>query len=89
VILTKSFFGQGLGNLFSGMFGGLPGAGATMGTVLNIKAGGKTALSGVVRVVILLVVILWAADLTSQIPLAVLAGIAFKVGLDIIDWEFF
>jgi SulP family sulfate permease len=85
---NKELFGQGLGNLFSGMFGGLPGAGATMGTVLNIKAGGKTALSGVVRVAILLVVILWAADLTSQIPLAVLAGIAFKVGLDIIDWSF-
>jgi SulP family sulfate permease len=85
---NKELLGQGLGNLFSGMFGGLPGAGATMGTVLNIKTGGKTALSGLVRVFILIIVILWAADLTAQIPLAVLAGIAFKVGFDIIDWSF-
>jgi SulP family sulfate permease len=85
---NKELLGQGLGNLFSGMFGGLPGAGATMGTVLNIKTGGKTALSGLVRVLILIIVILWAADLTAQIPLAVLAGIAFKVGFDIIDWSF-
>jgi SulP family sulfate permease len=85
---NKELFGQGLGNLASGMFGGLPGAGATMGTVLNIKAGGQTALSGLIRAFILLIVILWAADLTAQIPLAVLAGIAFKVGFDIIDWGF-
>ncbi len=84
----KELFGQGLGNLASGLFGGIPGAGATMGTVVNIQAGGRTALSGVVRALLLLVVVLWLADLTAQIPLAVLAGIAFKVGLDIIDWSF-
>lgn len=85
---NKELVGQGVGNLFSGMFGGLPGAGATMGTVLNIKTGGRTALSGLIRAVILMVVVLWAAELTAQIPLAVLAGIAMKVGLDIIDWGF-
>lgn len=85
---NKELVGQGIGNLFSGLFGGLPGAGATMGTVLNIKTGGRTALSGLVRAGILLVVVLWAADLTAQIPLAVLAGIAMKVGFDIIDWDF-
>ncbi|MDJ0581282.1 SulP family inorganic anion transporter [Crocosphaera sp.] len=84
----KELIGQGIGNLVSGLCGGLPGAGATMGTVVNIQAGGRTALSGLSRAFILLVVVLWAAPLTQNIPLAVLAGIAFKVGIDIIDWKF-
>lgn len=84
----KELLGQGLGNVMSGLFGGLPGAGATMGTVVNIQAGARTALSSLIRAAILLVVVLWAAGLTALIPLAVLAGIALKVGLDIIDWKF-
>lgn len=84
----KELIGQGIGNLVSGLFGGLPGAGATMGTVVNIQAGGRTCLSGMVHAVILLVVILWAAPLTAPIPTAVLAGILIKVGIDIIDWNF-
>ncbi|KAI9134415.1 SulP family inorganic anion transporter [Acaryochloris sp. CCMEE 5410] len=85
---NKELIGQGLGNLFSGMFGGIAGAGATMGTVVNIQTGGKTALSGLTRAGVLLVVILGAAKLAATIPLAVLAGIALKVGIDIIDWAF-
>jgi len=85
---NKELVGQGLANIASGLFGGLPGAGATMGTVVNIQAGGRSALSGVVRAVILMLVILLAAPLVSTIPLAVLAGIALKVGIDIIDWDF-
>jgi SulP family sulfate permease len=84
----KELIGQGIGNVMSGLFGGLPGAGATMGTVVSIQSGARTALSGLVRAAILLVIVLWAADLTASIPLAVLAGIAFKVGIDIIDWGF-
>jgi len=84
----KELIGQGIGNIMSGLFGGLPGAGATMGTVVSIQAGARTALSGLIRAGILLIVIMWAADLTSVIPLAVLAGIALKVGIDIIDWSF-
>ena len=71
-----------------GLFGGIAGAGATMGTVVNIQTGGRTALSGLVRASVLLVVILGAANLAATIPLAVLAGIALKVGIDIIDWDF-
>ena len=85
---NKELVGQGIANIMSGLFGGLPGAGATMGTVVNIKAGGKTALSGLARAVILLVVVLGASRLTQHIPLAVLAGIIIKVGIDIIDWGF-
>jgi sulfate permease, SulP family len=85
---NKELIGQGLGNLASGLFGGIPGAGATMGTVVNIQTGARSALSGIARALILMIVVLWAAGLTAQIPLAVLAGIALKVGLDIIDWSF-
>ncbi|MEM8806747.1 MAG: SulP family inorganic anion transporter [Cyanobacteria bacterium P01_G01_bin.38] len=85
---NKELIGQGLGNLMSGLFGGIAGAGATMGTVVNIQAGGRTALSGLTRAFVLLVVILGAANLAATIPLAVLAGIALKVGIDIIDWDF-
>lgn len=85
---NKELIGQGIGNLVSGLCGGIAGAGATMGTVVNIQAGGRTALSGLTRAFILLIVVLWAAPLTQNIPLAVLAGIALKVGIDIIDWDF-
>jgi SulP family sulfate permease len=84
----KELVGQGIGNVMSGLFGGLPGAGATMGTVVAIQAGARSALAGLVRVAILIVVVLWAAGLTAVIPLAVLAGIALKVGINIIDWGF-
>ncbi|WP_026374611.1 SulP family inorganic anion transporter [Aestuariibacter salexigens] len=84
----KELIGQGIGNIFSGLFGGLPGAGATMGTVVNIQSGARTALSGVVRVVVLIIAVFGAAQLLESIPLAVLAGIAIKVGLDILDWSF-
>jgi len=85
---NKELIGQGLGNLVSGLCGGIAGAGATMGTVVNIQTGARTALSGLTRAFILLVVILGAASLTAWIPMAVLAGIALKVGIDIIDWGF-
>jgi SulP family sulfate permease len=84
----KELVGQGIGNLMSGLFGGLAGAGATMGTVVNIQAGARTALSGITRAIVLLIVVLWAGGLTASIPLAVLAGIALKVGINIIDWGF-
>jgi SulP family sulfate permease len=85
---NRELMGQGIGNVVSGLFGGLPGAGATMGTVVNIQAGARSALSGIVRALILLVVVLGAARLTENIPLAVLAGIALKVGINILDWSF-
>ena len=85
---NKELIGQGLANVVSGLFGAMPGAGATMGTVVNIQSGGRTALSGIFRAMVLMLVVLLAAPLASRIPLAVLAGIAVKVGIDIIDWDF-
>ena len=84
----KESIGQGIGNIVSGICGGLPGAGATMGTVVNIQTGATSALSGLTRALVLLVVVLGAAKLTEPIPMAVLAGIALKVGIDILDWSF-
>ncbi|PSO66849.1 MAG: sodium-independent anion transporter [Cyanobacteria bacterium QH_8_48_120] len=85
---NKELIGQGIGNFASGLCGGIAGAGATMGTVVNIQTGGTTALSGLTRALILFVIVIWAAPLLQSIPLAVLAGIALKVGIDIIDWGF-
>ena len=85
---NKELMGQGLGNLVAGLFGGIAGAGATMGTVVNIQAGGRSALSGIARALVLMLVILAGSGLAAQIPLAVLAGIALKVGFDIVDWGF-
>ncbi len=84
----RELIGQGIGNLLSGLFGGLPGAGATMRTVINVKTGGKTPISGMVHALVLLIIVLKAGGLTANIPHAVLAGILIKVGIDIIDWRF-
>jgi SulP family sulfate permease len=84
----KELIGQGIANTVAGLFGALPGAGATMRTAINIRAGGKTALSGIVHSITLLVVLLWAGDYAQYIPHTVLAGMLIKVGLDIIDWRF-
>ncbi|MFC5078700.1 Bicarbonate transporter BicA [Vibrio thalassae] len=84
----KELRGQGLANLVAGLFGALPGAGATMGTVTNIQVGARSPLSGVVRALVLALVVLVASELTEPIPMAVLAGIAVYVGFNILDWSF-
>lgn len=84
----KELIGQGIANAIAGFFGALPGAGATMRTAINIRAGGKTVLSGIIHSITLLIVILWAGEYAQYIPHTVLAGMLIKVGLDIIDWRF-
>ncbi len=84
----KELIGQGIGNCICGLFGGLPGAGATMRTVTNVQAGGRTPLSGMIHAGVLLVITLGAGPVTTVIPHAVLAGLLLKVGMDIIDWSF-
>jgi SulP family sulfate permease len=85
---NRELIGQGIGNMAAGLFGGIPGAGATMRSVANIRSGGRTPLSGALHAVILLGVLLGLGPLAEKIPLAVLGGILFKVGIDIIDWRF-
>ena len=85
---NRELIGQGIGNMASGFFGGLPGAGATMRSVANIRTGGRTPLSGMFMAVVLLGTLLGLGPLAEKIPLAVLAGLLIKVGFDIIDWRF-
>ncbi len=85
---NKELIGQGIGNTFAGLIGGIAGAGATMRTVVNIRSGGKYNLSGMIHALVLLAIVLGLSPLASQIPHAVLAGILVKVGLDIIDWSY-
>ncbi len=84
----KELRGQGIANMISGLFGALPGAGATMGTVTNIQVGARSPASGMVRALVLALVVLVAGGLTEPIPMAVLAGIAVYVGFNILDWSF-
>jgi len=84
---NKELIGQGIGNMMAGLIGGLPGAGATMRTVVNINAGGKTNLSGVFHAIVLIIILFGAGAYAKLIPLPVLAGILITVGLGIIDYK--
>jgi sulfate permease, SulP family len=84
----KELVGQGIGNIIAGFSGGLPGAGATIRTLTNVNAGGRTALSGVVHSLVLLAIVLGFGGVVGLIPHAALAGILIKVGIDVIDWRF-
>lgn len=85
---NKELIGQGVGNATCGLFGAIPGAGATMRTVINIKSGGTHRLSGIVHAIALLLIVLFLAPIASKIPMAILAGILIKVGIDILDYRF-
>ncbi len=84
----RELIGQGIGNAVAGFFGGLPGAGATMRTVVNVRAGGLTPISGALHALVLLAIVLGAGTIARYIPHALLAGILVKVGTDIIDWDY-
>lgn len=84
----RELIGQGIGNIVAGLFGAIPGAGATMRTVVNVRAGGRTPISGALHAVILLLMVLGLGTLAENIPHAVLAGILIKVGIDIVDWNY-
>jgi SulP family sulfate permease len=84
----KELVGQGFGNLAAGLCGGIAGAGATIRTLSNVHAGGRTPLSGVVHAVTLFAILLGLGSLVAWVPHAALAGILIKVGIDVIDWRF-
>ncbi|MDE0453446.1 MAG: SulP family inorganic anion transporter [Gammaproteobacteria bacterium] len=84
---NRELVGQGIGNMVSGLFGGLPGAGSPVLTVTNIRAGGRNRLSGVCFALLLLAILVGLAPYVEPIPHAVLAGIVMKIGVDIIDWR--
>ncbi|MBO6590075.1 MAG: SulP family inorganic anion transporter [Muricauda sp.] len=84
---NRELIGQGIGNMLAAAIGGIPGAGATKGTVVNINAGGKTRLSGIIHGLFLLTVLLGLGKLTAYIPLCVLAGLLIPIGFKIIDFK--
>ena len=85
---NQVMFGQGIGNVFTGLIGGLPGAGSTLDSVVNIRAGAQTRVAGFLRTAVFLLVVLGIGKYLEVIPSAVLAGILIKIGWDIIDWRF-
>ncbi|MDC8005298.1 SulP family inorganic anion transporter [Aureisphaera galaxeae] len=84
---NQELVGQGIGNSIAAMFGGIPGAGATIRTVVNINSGGTTKLSGMIAALLLLIILLALGDVASQIPAAVLAGILITVGIGVMDYK--
>lgn len=84
---NKELVGQGIGNSIGALFGGIPGAGATIRTVVNIQSGGKTKLSGMIAGLMLLVILLALGPVASKIPAAVLAGILITVGIGVMDYK--
>ncbi|WP_298779270.1 SulP family inorganic anion transporter [uncultured Polaribacter sp.] len=84
---NRELVGQGIGNSIAALFGGIPGAGATIRTVVNINAGGKTKLSGMIAGVMLLIIMLGLGPVASKIPAAVLAGILITVGIGVMDYK--
>jgi SulP family sulfate permease len=82
---NKELIGQGIGNMVSSLFGGIPGAGATMRTVVNVKSGGKTRLSGIIHALLLFIILLGLGKYLAFIPLAALAGVLITVGIGIVD----
>tara|TARA_B110000008_G_scaffold114265_3_gene116989 strand:- start:1167 stop:2990 length:1824 start_codon:yes stop_codon:yes gene_type:complete len=84
---NKELIGQGIGNTIGALFGGIPGAGATIRTVVNINAGGKTRISGMMAGIILLIILLALGPIASMIPAAVLAGILITVGFGVMDYK--
>lgn len=85
---NKELLGQGLGNTAAGMIGALPGAGSTMDTMVNIRSGGRTPVSGVVRSLIILGLVLGLGRYVEAIPHAVMAGMLVRIGWEAIDWQF-
>jgi len=84
----KELVGQGIGNIICGMIGGIAGCGGTTRTITNIKAGGRTPISGMLHSVVILGVLLGLGSIISIIPIAALAGILIKIGFSIIDWGY-
>ncbi|MEO5945289.1 MAG: SulP family inorganic anion transporter [Chitinophagaceae bacterium] len=86
---NKELIGQGIGNSIAGVFGGIPGAGATMRTLVNIRSGGRNRISGVIHALVLMIVLFGAGKYAALIPKSVLAGILITVGIGILDYKGF
>ncbi len=84
---NRELLGQGIGNSLAAIFGGIPGAGATIRTVVNIRSGGKTKLSGMIAGLLVLIILVALGPVASKIPAAVLSGILITVGIGVMDYK--
>ncbi|WP_041824600.1 SulP family inorganic anion transporter [Leadbetterella byssophila] len=84
---SQELISQGVGNSMSALFGGIPGSSATIRTLLNMKTGGETRISGLVASLLLLMIVLFLAPLASKIPYSVLSGVLITVGIGIMDYK--
>jgi SulP family sulfate permease len=84
---NKELRGQGIANIMSALFGGLPVTGAIARTATNIRNGGKSRLVGIIHAIILLGIVLLLGHLFSMIPLAVIAGILMFVAFNMVEWN--
>ena len=83
----RELIGQGLANIVVPFFGGIPATGAIARTAVNVRAGGRTRLSGVIQGVAIAIIVLTLAPLAAQVPLAALAGILMVTSIRMIEWE--
>jgi len=86
---NKELIGQGIGNAIAGIFGGIPGAGATATTVTNIKSGGTTRISGLISATTLTLIFFFGWNFIAEIPFSVVSALLFVIGLSLIDWDNF
>jgi SulP family sulfate permease len=84
---NTELFAQGVANVITPLFGGLPATGAIARTATNIRSGGKTPVSGMIHSLILLVILMWAAPLANRVPLAVLSAILLVVSYNMGEWR--
>ncbi len=86
---NQELMAQGIANVASGLFGGIPATGAIARTTANIKSGALTPIAGMIHAVVLLIIILIAAPLAKSVPLAALSAILMSVAIDMGEWSVF
>ena len=86
---NQELMAQGIANIVSPLFGGIPATGAIARTATNVRSGGRTPVAGIVHAVTLLVIILMAAPLANFIPLAILSGVLVVVAFNMGEWHQF
>lgn len=86
---NAELIGQGLGNIFSGLFGGIPATGAIARTAANVRNGGRTPIAGITHCVTLTVILLVLMPLAALIPMTTLAAVLLVVAANMADWESF
>ena len=86
---NAELIGQGLGNVFSGLFGGIPATGAIARTAANVRNGGRTPIAGIVHCITLTVILLALMPLAALIPMTTLAAVLLVVAANMADWSSF